>query len=94
MNLTLKIWRQKDTSAAGQFVVTHRRRGDNRHVFPGNVDVLNEELTSRRRSNRLRPRLPRGHLRVMRFLDQWNGARTASRHDRVPAPHAFLQGRR
>ncbi|CAA9220493.1 MAG: Succinate dehydrogenase iron-sulfur protein, partial [uncultured Blastococcus sp.] len=47
----------------------------------------------RRRPGRLRPRLPRGHLRHVRRHDQRRGARPPADDD-VPAAHALVQGRR
>ena len=47
MNLTLKIWRQKDTQAAGQFV-TYPVKGVTADMsFLEMLDVLNEELIGR-----------------------------------------------
>ncbi len=47
MNLTLKIWRQKDTHAAGKFV-TYQVKGVTADMsFLEMLDVLNEELIGR-----------------------------------------------
>ncbi len=50
------------------------------------LDVLNEESDRQgRRAGRLRPRLPRRHLRHVRLHDQRRGPRPAARHHRLPA---------
>ncbi len=52
-------------------------------------DVLNEQLNARGRgAGRVRPRLPRGHLRVVRHDDRRPGPRPRDRHRDLPAPPA------
>ena len=59
------------------------------------LDVLNERLIAEgRRADRLRARLPRGHLRHVRDHDQRPGARAAARHGDLPAAHAQVHRRR
>jgi succinate dehydrogenase / fumarate reductase iron-sulfur subunit len=47
MNLTLRIWRQKDTGTAGQFVTYQVKEVTPEMSFLEMLDVLNEELTDR-----------------------------------------------
>ena len=55
-------------------------KGVNEHMsFLEMLDVLNEQLVERGRgADRLRPRLPRGDLRLLRLHDQRRGARAAA----------------
>ena len=46
-----------------------------------------------RRADRLRPRLPRRHLRLLRLHDQRRRPRPQRGHHRLPVDHAPLQGR-
>ena len=58
-------------------------------------DVLNEQLNARGRgARRVRPRLPRGHLRVVRHDDRRPRPRPRDGHRDVPAPPAQAAGRR
>lgn len=77
MNLTLRIWRQRSSQEDGA-MVTYRVEDISPDMsFLEMLDVLNEELIlMRRRARRLRPRLPRGHLRRLRHGHQRAGART------------------
>ena len=77
MHLTLKVWRQKNAADAGRFV-TYEARDVSEHMsFLEMLDVVNEDLIrARRRADRLRQRLPRGHLRHVRLHDQRRRART------------------
>ena len=47
MNITLRIWRQKDTDTAGQFVTYQVKEVTPEMSFLEMLDVLNEELTDR-----------------------------------------------
>jgi succinate dehydrogenase / fumarate reductase, iron-sulfur subunit len=47
MNLTLRIWRQKDTDTAGQFVTYQVKEVTPEMSFLEMLDVLNEDLTDR-----------------------------------------------
>jgi len=47
MNLTLKIWRQKDATAAGQFVTYQARDVTSDMSFLEMLDILNEQLIGR-----------------------------------------------
>ena len=65
-----------------------------RHVLPRDARRPQRAADpERRRPGRLRPRLPRGHLRHVRRHDQRPGARPAA-DDHLPAAHALVQGRR
>ena len=53
------------------------------------LDIVNERLIAQGRgADRVRPRLPRGHLRHVRHRRQRQPARPAPRDDDLPAPHA------
>ena len=55
------------------------------------LDVVNERLMRAGRDpDRVRPRLPGGHLRLVQPDDQRRGARTESGHRHLPAAHAEL----
>ena len=47
MNLTLKIWRQKDANTAGKFVTYEAKGVTTDMSFLEMLDVLNEELIGR-----------------------------------------------
>ena len=96
MDLTLHVWRQTEPRRRRGSIVRYEVKDVNEHIsFLEMLDVLNEQLIERGRgADRLRPRLPRGHLRLLRLHDQRRGARPAAGDDRLPAPHAPLQGRR
>ncbi len=95
LHLTLNVWRQSQDDAQGRLVtydvpdisedmsflemLRHRQR-----PFAGR----------RRRADRVRARLPRGHLRLVRDDDQRTGARFTARHGDVSAAHAQVPGRR
>ena len=96
MNLTLQVWRQAGATPTGRLV---RLRGPRRQPATCRSSrcstCVNERLIAQGRgADRLRPRLPRGHLRHVRPDDQRRGARPAARHHHLPAAHAQLQGRR
>ena len=59
------------------------------------LDVVNDELTREGRgADRLRARLPRGHLRHVLARDRRQAARAAPRRRQLPDLHAQLRGRR
>ena len=72
MNLTLHVWRQKDRADAGR-MVTYEARDIARHVVPGDARRGQRRLDREGRgADRLRPRLPRGHLRhVLLMINGW-----------------------
>ena len=96
MRLTLNIWRQKDAGMRRQAC----RRYPVEDVNPDMsilevLDVLNEELIGEGRgAHRLRARLPRGHLRLLRFHDQRDCAWPAAGDHRLPVDYAAFQRRR
>ena len=47
MNLTLRIWRQKNTAAAGRFVIYQVKEVTPDMSFLEMLDVLNEDLIGR-----------------------------------------------
>ena len=66
-----------------------------RHVVPR--DARRGQRAAHRAgrgAHRLRPRLPRGHLRHVLADDQRPAARPAARHRHLPAPHAQVPRRR
>jgi ferredoxin len=94
MNLTLHVWRQNGPGARGASRPT-RSTTSARHVLPR--DARRGQRAAHREgrgAHRLRPRLPRGHLRHVLAGDQRRAARPAARHHHLPAPHAQLQRRR
>ena len=94
MRLTLKIWRQPDAAAAGAHAHLRARRRLRGHVVPR--DARRAQRAAQRRgrgADRVRLRLPRGHLRHVRPDDQRRGARPRGHHH-LPAAHAVVQRRR
>ena len=90
MKLTLHVWRQKDRNDAGRMETYPADDVSPDMSFLEMLDVVNEELIKQGRgADRVRPRLPRGHLRLVRDDDQRHGrtARSAATTD-LPAPHA------
>ena len=66
-----------------------------RHVVPRDARRRQRGTDQEGRGrDRVRLRLPRRHLRHVQPGRQRRRARSRSRHDRLPAPHAPLQGRR
>ena len=65
------------------------------HVLPGDARCGQRRPDREGRgADRVRSRLPRGHLRHVRIHDQRRGPRAGARHHRVPASHAPFQRRR
>ena len=94
-NLTLKIWRQDGPDAAGRFETHHDRRDQRGGVVPRAARRAQRAADRRGQgSDRLRPRLPRGHLRHVLADDQRPGPRPAAGHGDVPAAHAQVRRRR
>ena len=91
-----RVWRQAGTDAARRRSRTYDvRRRQPRHVVPR--AVRRAERAARRRgpgADRVRPRLPRGHLRLVLDDDQRPRARPRDRHRHLPAPHAQVRRRR
>ena len=74
MTVTLKVWRQAGADAAGRFETYDVPDVSPDMSFLEMLDVVNERLIARRRgADRVRPRLPRGHLRLVRDDDQRPG---------------------
>ena len=90
MNLTLHVWRQKNAPTTG--ALRHLRGATSVSPdmsFLEMLDVVNEELTAQGRgADRLRPRLPRGHLRHVRLVVNGRPHGPRHAHHRLPAPHA------
>ena len=94
-NLTLKVWRQAGPDDAGRAEDLRRARHQRGHVVPR--DARRPQRPAHRRgrgADRLRARLPRGHLRLVRDDDQRPGPRPAAGHGHLPAAHAQVQRRR
>ena len=95
MNLTLHVWRQKSPGDEGRMGPISGQGRQRARLVPRDARRLERAARrARRGAGRLRARLPRGNLRLLRLPDQWSGARPPASHDRLPAPHAPLQGRR
>ena len=91
----LRVWRQPGRISRGGWSTTCARDVSPGHVVPR--DARRRERGSHpegRGPDRVRFRLPRGHLRVLRARDQRHRPRPGRRRDDVPAPHAPVQGRR
>ena len=80
MNLTLHVWRQKNAATTGPDGDVTRPANVNPDMsFLEMLDVVNEDLIAEGRgADRLRPRLPRRHLRHVRLHDQRRRARPAA----------------
>ena len=77
MNLTLHVWRQAGPNAPGKLERYEARDVSPDMSFLEMLDVVNEGLDrERRRADRVRSRLPRGHLRLVRHDDQRRRARS------------------
>ena len=73
----------------------HGRRDQRRGLVPRDARPAQRAPDRRRQgSDRVRPRLPRGHLRHVLADDRRSGARSAARHGDVPAAHAQVPERR
>ena len=82
---------RRPTASMVTYAGRRRLRG---HVVPGDARRPQRAAHRRgRRAGRLRPRLPRGHLRHVRADDQRPGPRPRGHHD-LPAAHALVQRRR
>ncbi len=67
MRITLTVWRQPSPDAAGTFETYDVPGVSPDMSFLEMLDVVNERLIARRQgADRVRPRLPRGHLRLVR----------------------------
>ena len=94
MNLTLKIWRQQNTKAAGKFVTYQVQNVTPDMSFLEMLDLLNENLQNKGEAPVVFEHDCReGNLRIVRLPDQWRGPWGTPRHDGVPTLDALLQGR-
>ena len=90
----LKVWRQAGPTSRAVRRLRRRRRLA-RHVLPRDARRRQRRADREGRgSDRVRLGLPRGHLRRVRVPGQRRAARAGPGHDRLPAAHAALQGRR
>ncbi len=95
MNLTLHVWRQKNAERQGPLRHLRGARRQPGHVLPRDARRGQRGAHAGGRGpDRLRPRLPRGHLRHVQHRRERSAARAAHAHDRLPAAHAQLPGRR
>ena len=95
VRFTLRIWRQDDESDKGGLRDLRRGRRLAGHVVPGDAGRAQRTADRRGRgAGRVRPRLPRGHLRDVRHDDQRRRARPGEGDHDVPAAHAQLHRRR
>ena len=92
MKIILHVWRQRNANEKGRHGPLRSSQRQPRDVVPG--DARRPERGADRegrRADRLRPRLPRRHLRHVRLHDQRGGARAAEGDHGLPASHAALQ---
>ena len=91
MNLTLKVWRQKNSKAPGRFVEYQAKNIIPDMSFLEMLDVVNEDLINRgeepMRSTRIVAKASAERVRC----HQWRPPRRTQGHDGLPAPHAPLQ---
>ncbi len=88
LNLTLKIWRQKNRNTKGKFEIYQVSDISTGASFLEMLDILNEQLIRENRDPRgFRPRLPGRNLWNVLALHQWKSARTRYRNNNLPASH-------
>jgi len=78
MNLTLKVWRQKDRNSPGRFVTASEKRPGG-HVFPRNARRGERGIDRARESLRVRLRLRKASAHVL-ARHQWRAPRRPPRH--------------
>ena len=89
MNLTLQVWRQNGPTPRAASSTYEATDVSPDMSFLEMLDVLNEQLIAKgEEPDRVRSRLPRGHLRHRAADDQRRRARPGARHDDLPAAHA------
>ena len=94
MNITVGLAAAATPTPRARWSATRCNDVSEHMSFLEMLDVLNERLTTAGRGpDRLRQRLPRGHLRPVRRGDQRRGPRPAADHH-LPAAHAVVLRRR
>ena len=95
MNITLKVWRQRNPNDTGRLVTYEAKNVSTHMSFLEMLDVVNTDLVKKGEDPIAFDHDCReGHLRQLRFDDQRKSPRSRSRHCDVPAAYAQLQGRR
>ena len=89
IDLTLKVWRQRDRKAKGQFETYNVKGISTDSSFLEMLDVLNEQLINEGKEPVVfRPRLPRGYLRYVLIVHQWSPSWSRLGYHNLPIAHA------
>jgi succinate dehydrogenase / fumarate reductase iron-sulfur subunit len=85
ISVTLRVWRQAGPNQPGSFVDYTAKESEHEHVLPRAAGRgQRRHHAPGRRADRLRPRLPRGHLRHVLARHRRQAARPAPRRRQLP----------